>query len=319
MRLLMKGGKEIKELLGKIIVDYTSDSQLQADLIEVFEDKSRDYHFPFAKSLELHYSVFSENHHDESKLNDLKSCIELLILALDIIDDLQDNDNNESIWMKNNQASAINVSISLMTIFQHKLLEVVDNKVLIQNLTNYLLKAIEGQHQDINGIHNVQQYLDMTRQKSGSLMALTNILGLPVENSDYLRIVEDYSYDLGLIAQISNDIRDVIQFDEKSDWKLRKKTLPILYLLNPSIKEGEIVRSYYYGDLSFEELLPQKNELITTLKQSGALSFAFAQKIIYENRVMNKINSLPLSSNKKETLCEHLLNKTKLPIEKELI
>lgn len=315
----MKGGKEIKELLEKVIVDYTSDNQLQTDLKEVLEDKSRNYHYPFAKSLELHYSVFSENHHDNSKLNDLKSCIEVLILALDIIDDLQDNDNDESIWMKNNHASAINVSISLMTIFQHKLLEVVDNKVLIKDLTKYLLKAIEGQHQDICGIHNIEQYLEMTRQKSGSLMALTNVLGLSFTNSDYLQIVEDYSYDLGLIAQISNDIQDVIQFDEKSDWKLKKKTLPILYLLNPSIKEGEIVRCYYNGDLSFEELLPQKNEIITTLKQSGALNFAFAQKIIYEHRVMNKINSLTLSSNKKDILCEHLLNKTKLPIEKELI
>ncbi|WP_042347360.1 polyprenyl synthetase family protein [Bacillus massiliigorillae] len=308
---------KIKALLEQMLVDYTSKNQLQKDLLEVLEEKSNNYSFPFAKSLELHYSIFSESNNEYSKVNDLKSCIEVLILALDIIDDLQDNDNYDSIWMKNNQASAINVSISLMTIFQHKLLEIIDDKVLIQGLTKYLLNAIEGQHQDINGIHNVEQYLEMTRQKSGSLMALANVLGLSFAKMDYKQIIEDYSYDLGLIAQISNDIQDVIQFDEKSDWKLKKKTLPILYLLNPAIKEGELVRKYYYGDLSYEELLPQKNTIITTLKHSGALNFAFAQKIIYEHRVMNKVNSLPLCSEKKDLLCDQLLNKTKLPIEKE--
>ncbi len=61
------------------------------------------------------------------------------------------------------------------------------------------------------------------------------------------------------------------KFEEKSDCKLKKKTLPIMYLLNPSIKEGEIVRDYYNGKISFETLLSYKEKIIDLLKKSGGI------------------------------------------------
>lgn len=293
---------------------------MQQDLQVILAEKARGYTFPFAHSLELHANVFAEQNIAASdQLSELQACIELLILALDIIDDMQDQDNHESVWMKGNPALTLNASISLLTIFQSHLTEISNNNYITQNILKYLLQSIEGQHQDLYGVEDVNGYLEMTKHKSGSLMALTNVLGASFVNSDYNHIIEDYSYDLGIIAQITNDIQDALNFDEKSDWKSKKKTLPILYLLNPSIKEGEIIKKYFNNQLSFEELLPHKNEIITIMKHSGALNFAFAQKYIHENRVMQKIDSLPLSPQKKRFLSEQLLKPNQLQVEMESI
>jgi len=223
-----------------------------------------------------------------------------------------DNDNNEAVWMKSGPPSALNMSVSLMTIFHQKLLEIVDDKTITKDILNYLLNAVEGQYIDLNGVHNTSQYIEMVKLKCGSLICLTNILGLSFAERDYRYIVEDYSYDLGIIAQIENDIQDVYKFDEKSDWRLKKKTLPILYLLNPLIVEGEIVRKYYSNQITFEEFLSHKDTIISNLKAVGAINYALTKKYIYEHRALNKIESLPIDPKKKGYLFKNLLNKTNI-------
>lgn len=269
-------------------------------------EKFNKYQFPFADCLTLHFNVFSSN--SSTNVKDLKACVELLILALDIIDDIQDHDNEESTWTKIGQSSSLNVAISLLTISQLHILEYSNDQKSLKIILNYLLKSIEGQHQDLYGnIHSAEQYIHMIKWKSGSLIAMANILGSSFAGSEHDRIIEDYSYDLGVAAQIANDIHDVMKLEEKSDWKLKKKTLPILYLLNPSIKEGEIVRSYYNGEISFGTLRSYKEEIMNILQQSGALNYTVAQKILYEQRALNKIESLPISHEKIQMLKKHLL------------
>jgi competence protein ComQ len=87
-------------------------------------------------------------------LSDLSTCIELLILTFDIIDDLQDLDNKEAVWSKMKQSSAINSSICIFTLLLLKLLEKGEGNI-IHNMLTFLLKSIEGQHQDINAKYTI--------------------------------------------------------------------------------------------------------------------------------------------------------------------
>ncbi|OZI11406.1 hypothetical protein CEW92_11640 [Bacillaceae bacterium SAS-127] len=278
--------------------------QLRKDISAFSQEKFKENRTPFADSLKLHFYSFSEGTcHD-----DVTSCLEGLMLSLDMIDDIQDDDNERSLWKKKGLSTSLNTAISLMTISQLHLLESTDRPEIVKTMLTCLSKSIEGQHQDLYGnIKSPEQYIEMIKMKSGSLIAMANMLGAMLADFKDHQIVEDYSYDLGVVAQINNDIQDVIKFEEKSDWRLKKKTLPIMYLLNPSIKEGEIVRDYYSGKVSFETVLSYKEKIIDLLKTSGALNYTVAQKILYEQRALKKIERLPISDEKIKMIKDHLL------------
>lgn len=296
-----------KLIVDNIIKDYVSTSILREDITKILDEGFNNSLHPYANSLELHYKLLCENE-EKDDLTDLSTCIELLMLTLDIIDDLQDLDNEEAVWSKMKHSSALNSSICIFTLLLLKLLEKRDGNT-IQTILSFLLRSIEGQHEDINDtIHNTEQYLKITELKSGSLLAMANILGASMHTSCYNKIIEEYSILLGVSAQISNDIQDFTDFTNKSDWKLKKKTLPILYLLNPKIKEGEFIREYYNDYITYDEFISNPLKLENILTKSGALNFAITWKILYENRALNKIEELPISHDKKTFLKENLLN-----------
>ncbi|WP_157761922.1 polyprenyl synthetase family protein [Bacillus thermotolerans] len=286
-------------------MNIIQDPQLRKDISIFAGEKLKDNRTSFADSFKLHFDAFSK--HACHEVRDITACLEGMMLALDIIDDIQDDDNGLSIWMKKGQAVSLNVAISLMVITLSRLLDCSNKPDMIKVVLRHLSRSIEGQHQDLYGcISNIKEYIDMIRMKSGSLVAMANTLGAMLAGYKDYQMVEDYSYDLGIAAQIGNDIQDVMDFEEKSDWKLKKKTLPIIYLLNPLVKEGEIVRDYYNGKFSFESLQLYKEKIIEIVKKSGALNFAVAQKILHERRAIHKIESLPITDEKISMLKEQL-------------
>jgi competence protein ComQ len=73
----------------------------------------------------------------------------------------------------------------------------------------------------------------MVQEKSGSLIKLACYMGyasldVSPQTIGHIEGLADYA---GLIHQIQNDIKDLNEFDNKSDLFLKKRTLPILYLL----------------------------------------------------------------------------------------
>ncbi|MBT2289860.1 hypothetical protein J7E73_12050 [Paenibacillus albidus] len=94
-------------------------------------------------------------------------------------------------------------------------------------------------------------------------------------------IVAEYSSYIGIAAQISNDINDLLYFHNKSDLKSKKKTLPILFLL-------------------------QQND---AKRDSGALIYANAVKEIYKQKARIVMDSLPISRDKVDWLTQVMLGK----------
>ncbi|PIC64711.1 hypothetical protein CSV79_04945 [Sporosarcina sp. P13] len=85
----------------------------------------------------------------------------------------------------------------------------------------------------------------MTIEKSGSLVALSCIVGSVLATEDYPVEIETYSNYIGLIGQITNDLADIKTWNEKNDLLNKKFSLPILYLLNYKDKDLSFIHKYY--------------------------------------------------------------------------
>ncbi|WP_100330152.1 polyprenyl synthetase family protein [Bacillus xiapuensis] len=287
---------------------YIKNLQLTEDIAVFSKEKFKDNRTPFANALKVHLYAFSGSSCQGRE--DISPCLEALMLALDMIDDIQDGDNEQSVWKKKGQAVSLNAAISLLTISLLHVLAQANRPDIAKMMLTYLSRSIEGQHQDIYGdIANAEQYIEMIKMKSGSLLAMANRMGAMLAGHRDSPIIEEYSCDLGIASQLENDLRDIVKMEEKSDWKLKKKTLPVLYLLNKEIQEGEVVRAYYKGEISFEKLKEHQNEVIHLLKKSGALNYTIAQKILYEQRALRKIESLPIADENIQRIKDHYFNR----------
>ena len=74
----------------------------------------------------------------------------------------------------------------------------------------YALKSIHGQHKDLLNICKTESdYIEMSIEKSGSLVALVCVVGAVLATDDYPVMIETYAKDIGLIGQINNDLEDI--------------------------------------------------------------------------------------------------------------
>lgn len=257
-----------------------------------------------------HYQVFGGSSSDIKYIAD---AVEQLILSLDIIDDLQDEDPASAApWMNIEKAQALNIALLFLNSAMNRITaSSFRNKNAAAGCVHqWLHNSIEGQYLDIqNTIINEEQYLAMCRKKSGSLLVLACLIGALLATDDVPNCVAAYASDMGVAAQIANDMRDVVNIKGKNDWRKKKRTLPILYLLHPKVEKGQIVRDYFGGIISFEELAEREEELVHIVKSSGALVYANAVKELYQNQAFAAIDSLWLNEQSKQALKEVFLNK----------
>lgn len=154
-------------------------------------------------------------------------------MSFDIIDDLQDKDSDYS-WSKTPELS-LNVALAMLvmaskiireTSFEHK------NKA-IQILEEYALGSINGQQLDLlNNCRDEQSYIQMIEQKSGSLTALSCLIGEVLAKGEISSQVKEYSKYIGIIQQIKNDIQGLKTWGPKNDLLNKRYSLPIIYLLS---------------------------------------------------------------------------------------
>lgn len=241
-----------------------------------------------------HITVLHHNMFDGTSANIFKAAaaVELLILSFDIFDDLQDNDNVHTPWMMQSSAITMNLALSLFSLSVQIINDLDSNNHLRRTFDFLNLNAINGQHTDLlNDIEDEKQYVDMIALKSGSLFALAGAIGTGLASNRPLEQVLDFCIHLGIAEQLKNDLNDIFSFD-KNDWSARKKSLPILYLLNHG--NDSIVSEYYNRKLSYPELLTHKEEIKRTLLDSG--SIFYTKTIIRKHQLLatKQLNTLPI-------------------------
>ncbi|KOS66973.1 transcriptional regulator [Lysinibacillus contaminans] len=265
-------------------------------MLKGFKEEKTDVGYSFGKLCIIHYEAFSE--HCNEDIYKVAAAIELLILSFDIIDDLQDQDAEYS-WSRTPDLS-LNTAVAMLVMaskiiresnFEHK-------GLAVQLLEKYALLSINGQQLDLlNYCRDEQSYLRMIEQKSGSLTAMSCLIGETLAKGEVSTQVEEYSKYIGIIQQIKNDIQDLKKWDRKNDLLNKKYTLPIIFLLLTENSVSKSVKDYYNEDIvTFMDNFVIERELTS----SGAIRYALALKNLYKHKALQFLEDVTMDNGSKD-------------------
>lgn len=228
---------------------------------------------------------------------------ELVILALDIIDDLSDQDHHAMPWMQQPQPITLNAAIALLVavigeIGKLKEQNGVEKLPLVSDVNQLLSLAANGQHQDIGvaPIESEEDYIALIHAKSVPLKMFACYMGYScVESCEPSTIeqIQELARNLAVVAQIQNDLRDLLGFDIKNDLIHRKRTLPILYLLSECSQRFPIFKDYYEGKIAWGQLLAMKEECMLSIWQSGCVEYSIVIQGLYLNKIEKLFQAIP--------------------------
>lgn len=260
--------KQIKEVMLLEVEDSFYQEDLKEKAIHAIAFKNQEG-FYFGDLTVLHHEMFSGHSPDIYKA---AAAVELLVLSSDIFDDLQDKDNLSAPWTTWDPSLTLNLAVGFLCL-SSKIINELQIPQEIKNKFNHLnLKAINGQHSDlINSVETEEQYINIAAQKAGSITAIASLIGTSLATEKHLELIEQYAVHFGIAEQIKNDINDIYS-PTKSDWKSKKKSLPILYLMDNKIDSK--ILEYYEGRIAYDKLHINGDEIKRTLIDSGAIMYA---------------------------------------------
>ncbi|WP_431808864.1 polyprenyl synthetase family protein [Lysinibacillus sphaericus] len=206
------------------------------------------YHFikghPLADLLELAYDNFRENPETEHKQS-LQLCIELLLLAADIIDDIQDKDAKKQPWANISTEDNLTCIITLIML-SLKILPL-NQEIINTHIHKLLLRAISGQYSDTNNqVLTESDYVQMVTDKSSSFFEMALLLGAGDIYKSIQNNLKACATHYGIIAQVRNDWNDLYNEDKAlNDLYYRRKSLPIIYALQQDNALFKPLQNFY--------------------------------------------------------------------------
>lgn len=292
--------QEIKEIsaiiaqqMRQAVENYICGDEQNSNALSFLEYKSQ-WPMHFGELAVLHYQMFGGQ---SNSIFQAAASVELMMLALDIIDDLQDQDQPTIPWNQLDQALSLNIAIGFLSLSVSLLaqasFEPTRKTQAVRYLSAQVLKAVNGQYADLlNRVYSEADYLEIVKQKSGSLVACACLVGTALASESHLDSVAQYGEMIGVAAQIKNDIEDICRWDEKNDLIHKKKTLPALYLLQHSGLETQVVRDYYQGKVIKETMFENKSKIMRFIENSGALEYSEVMMRVYQLQALELIKRL---------------------------
>lgn len=240
--------------------------------------------------------------------------MELYALALDIFDDVQDQDNEEMPWRQVPDAQAINLAICLLMLCEEVISAIPDNR-LYREVASALhqtgIRASNGQFREFmyDDFQDIafEQYFQMAEQKSGSLTACACKIGAILGEADetVVQAMEQFGLNLGILNQIMNDLKDFLDFPKKKDFINNKKTLPHVYLSNTLQGEAaerfkELTQGHNERENKIEE---HEKELIRQLAvEEGVAPYCTVMYEIYCQKAREILERISVPEKNKEKL-----------------
>ncbi|MFD1954147.1 polyprenyl synthetase family protein [Paenibacillus thailandensis] len=263
----------------------------------MFMSEKRKEEIYFGYLTVLHYRMFGGTGDIVYKA---AAAVELFILASDILDDIQDQDAESKAWMKVPMPLALNTASAMITLSQQALTECGGDprtRTLLGDMMNrQLLQAANGQMLDLaNDISDEEAYIEMIKQKSASLVVFACMAGVILAGRDWHPVVAEYAMEVGISAQIRNDLKDLLRWDDKSDFIHRKKTLLTLYLLEEVAEQDRWIADYFEGRISFEDIRDKRELLEEACERSGTLLYGAVMSRLHYNKFEELLDSLPES------------------------
>lgn len=297
----------VKEQIGLRMKEFVSQwftAQPLSDYSLRFIEEKLGETMMFGELTTIHYHMFGGKHAD---IDGAAAAIELIILASDILDDLEDGDAQSKPWMNVPQPIALHVATSLVTLSQQALLQATSDSRLRGELAvmmnRQLLQSANGQMRDLmNGILSEEDYFHMVKEKSASLLVLACMAGVMLAGHTWQDTVAEYATELGISAQLRNDSRDLLRWDEKSDFLNRKHTLLSMYLLEGPDEQIGWIRDYYNGSSAKSDVTGRKELFLQACEQSGVVLYGSVVSRMHYNRFEELLSELQADAFWKEKL-----------------
>jgi geranylgeranyl diphosphate synthase, type I len=229
------------------------------------------------------------------------ACLQFLMVAADILDDIEDQDSSKSLVSKYGMPLATNTasllySLAWKTIARLRERKVADDTIVIvvDTIGSFCIKAGIGQHLDLYNSKkhtaNEAAYLKLVAMKSATQIECACVVGSLIGGIDnkLIGVFSKFGYNIGMAAQIANDILGITR---KGDILKPKMTLPLIYSIthaeeNPRRKlESLFFKSR--GDEPFEA-----KEISDILFQSGAIHYATVKMEYYKQQANRALKAL---------------------------
>ncbi|TXK73499.1 polyprenyl synthetase family protein [Paenibacillus sp. N3.4] len=293
--------QRILDEIDRIIDAYFHVSDLNSLLKQFVRDKANEGGRVWSDfTITIHHTLGGHS----PLLYERAALTELLILALDIVDDLQDQDNGEKPWMTCDPAFALNAVIAFLVAAMGELSK--SNRVHTPKLLQLITQSINGQQRDIsNAVQTENDYILMVQEKSASLINMAFCMGyLDIDDcsSAIIDQIDELAQYIGITSQLENDTRDVQRIDQKNDLLQKKKTLPILFLLKQSEEKFPPLLHYFEGKISRDDMILLKPECLAFIEQSGCIEYARTIQYLFADKAEQIIDSLPIQSSWKDRL-----------------
>ncbi|MGO4545883.1 polyprenyl synthetase family protein [Paenibacillus sp. 2TAB23] len=298
----------IAERMRKQVQRYFTSGPLARYAEHYMKDKLEET-LRFGRLTVLHFRMFDGKGEDPYMA---AAAVELFILASDMLDDLQDQDAPHKPWMQDPLPIALHVATALLTLSQQVMLEsatdVHTQAALMDMMNGQLLQSANGQMLDImNEMIDEQAYLEVVKLKSGALLQFACMAGVLLAGQDWNPVVAEYALEIGLAAQMQNDLRDLLRWDDKSDFLQRKRTLLTLYLVEGEAAEDQWIRDYFEGLLSTEDVALKRELFVEACERTGTLLYGSVMSRMHYNRFEELVDTFQAISPWKSTFM-HMIN-----------
>jgi geranylgeranyl pyrophosphate synthase len=223
------------------------------------------------------------------------AALQLLMAAGDVFDDIEDADSSESLSARYGSAMATNVATTLLILAERGIAQLrvrsVEDEITVRvmdAINSFYTTACAGQHLDLSlasGIGVLEDtYLKVTDMKSASQVECACHVGalLATASKELIDIFGRFGHNLGMAAQITNDIQGIIR---GSDILKHKMTLPVIYALAQTDGEARNQLELAFGKQSGP--VPDPTQIRDLLFRTGAIHCATVKTEFYRLQALD--------------------------------
>ena len=238
------------------------------------------------------------------------AALQLLVVAGDVFDDIEDADSSESLLARYGSAVATNVATTLLILAERAVTRLkgrgVEDYIIIcamDAVNSFYTTACAGQHLDLSLTSEMtiseDMYFRVTGMKSASQIECACHIGalLANANQDLIDTFAIFGHNLGMAAQITNDIQGIIR---GSNILKHKITLPVIYALTQV--DGEARNQLERAFRKQSELVSDPTQIRDLLFRVGAIHYATIKMEFYKQRARDILSEAEAAGARVERL-----------------
>jgi geranylgeranyl pyrophosphate synthase len=225
------------------------------------------------------------------------AALQLLKGAAELFDDIEDQDNPDSLPFKFGLPIATNVATTMVILAEKaitclKIRGVPDDlivKIMDTINTNYIV-ACAGQHLDLELISETriteESYLNIIAMKSAAQIECTCSIGamLATDNPEIVNYFASFGHNLGMAVQITNDIQGITN---GIDITRRKMTLPVIFSLTQADNDTLNYLNAFYNNKTAP--IFDQSGIKDILFKTGAMHYANIKLEFYRQAAIDAL------------------------------